>query len=87
MNQVNQSHTPKVSIGLPVYNGGEFIRAAIESILAQTFPDFELNISDNASTDETEAICRDYAAQDQRIRYVRQSTNLGAGANFKFVFE
>lgn len=76
---------PQVSIGMPVYNGEATIRKAIDSILAQTFPDFELIISDNASTDGTEAICRKYADQDTRIRYFRQTENLGAGANFEFV--
>ena len=73
-------NTPKVSIGMPVYNGAPFIREAIESLLSQTFTDFELVISDNASTDRTEAICREYAEKNQRIRYVRQSENRGATA-------
>lgn len=82
------SHTqrkPLVSIGMPVYNGAAFIREALDSLLAQTFTDFELIISDNASTDETEAICREYATKDHRIRYIRQSKNRGAAANFQFV--
>jgi len=81
------SNIPQVSIGMPVYNGAKFIHEALDSLLAQTFTDFELIISDNASTDETEAICREYAAKDSRIRYVRQSTNLGAVANFQFVLD
>ncbi len=78
---------PQVSIGMPVYNGAQFIREALDSLLAQTFTNFELIISDNASTDDTEAICRDYAVKDARIRYVRQAKNLGATANFKFVLD
>ena len=78
---------PKVSIGMPVYNGEQFIRCALDSLLEQSFPDFELIISDNASTDGTEEICREYAARDQRINYVRQPLNLGAYANFKFVLD
>lgn len=78
---------PQVSIGMPVYNGEKFIREALDSLLAQTFTDFELIISDNASTDGTEAICREYAARDPRIRYVRQSENRGAIANFQFVLD
>lgn len=77
----------KVSIGMPVYNGEEFIREALDSLLAQTFTDFELIISDNASTDRTEAICRDYAGKDSRIRYIRQSENMGASDNFQFVLD
>jgi len=78
---------PLVSIGMPVYNGAKFIREALDSLLAQTFTDFELIISDNASTDETEAICREYAAKDARIRYIRQPENRGALANFQFVLD
>lgn len=70
---------------MPVYNGEPFIREALDSLLAQTFTDFELIISDNASTDETEAICREYSSKDERIRYVRQAENLGSVANFQFV--
>lgn len=82
-----QKHIPKVSIGMPVYNGEPFIREALHSLLAQTFTDFELIISDNASTDGTEAICREYAVRDQRIRYVRQLENRGWLANFQFVLD
>lgn len=71
---------PTVSIGLPVYNGEKFLRQAIESILTQTYADFELIIGDNASTDGTEEICRGFAAQDARVRYQRNETNIG-GAN------
>jgi len=78
-----EKKTPQVSIGLPVYNGQIFIRQALDSLLTQTFSDFELIISDNASTDGTEAICREYATKDRRIRYVRQDVNRGAAANFR----
>lgn len=78
---------PRVSIGLPVYNGANFLGASIRSILAQDFGDFELIISDNASTDETEAICRELAAQDPRIRYYRNDTNVGAARNYNRVVE
>jgi glycosyltransferase involved in cell wall biosynthesis len=76
---------PRVSIGMPVYNGAQYIREALDSLLAQTFTDFELIISDNASTDNTQAICEEYARRDSRIRYVRQSENIGATSNFSFV--
>ena len=78
---------PTVSIGLPVHNGAAFLAEAIESILAQTFADFELVISDNASTDRTPEICRSYAAADGRIRYYRQETNIGAARNYNVVFQ
>jgi glycosyltransferase involved in cell wall biosynthesis len=78
---------PRVSIGLPVYNGEKYLAAAIDSLLSQTFVDFELIISDNASTDYTADICSDYASRDHRIRYVRQPHNIGLWANFNRVFE
>jgi glycosyltransferase involved in cell wall biosynthesis len=78
---------PRLSIGLPVYNGARFLPAALDSLLGQTFGDFELIVSDNASTDETEAIVRDYAQRDARIVYVRQLRNQGAARNFNYVVE
>ncbi|MEM3088782.1 MAG: glycosyltransferase [Candidatus Bathyarchaeia archaeon] len=78
---------PRVSIGMPVFNGEKYIRQALDSILAQTYQDFELIISDNASTDDTPQICRVYAAKDNRIRYYRNKRNLGATRNFNRVFE
>lgn len=80
------SVTPRVSIGMPVYNGEEFLAHAIEDVLAQTFTDFELVISDNASTDSTPAICAAYAARDARVRYYRYEENRGASWNFDNVF-
>ena len=76
------SQYPRVTIGLPVYNGERFLAQAIDSILAQTYADFKLIISDNASTDTTQEISEAYAARDPRIRYVRNEKNLGASANF-----
>jgi len=78
---------PLVSIGMPVFNGEQVIEAALDSILEQSFTDFELIISDNASVDGTERICREYEALDKRIRYLRQPTNIGSMANFKFVLD
>src|SRR5438270_1690210 len=76
----------KVAIGMPVWNGEAFLSEAIESILAQTYGDFELVISDNASTDATAEICRSYAQRDARIRYIRQEKNIGANSNYNGVF-
>jgi glycosyltransferase involved in cell wall biosynthesis len=81
------NYQPKLSIGLPVYNGEKFLQQSLDSLLNQTFGDFELIISDNASTDNTEEICRNYAAQDQRIRYYRNVTNIGCARNFNRVLE
>jgi glycosyltransferase involved in cell wall biosynthesis len=75
-----------VSLGLPVYNGDNFLLEAIDSIRSQTFEDWELIISDNASVDTTESICRSLAAEDPRVHYHRQPRNLGAGPNYNFVF-
>jgi glycosyltransferase involved in cell wall biosynthesis len=77
----------RLSIGLPVYNGERFLAQTLHCLLAQTFQDFEIIISDNASTDRTSEICRDYAQADRRVRYVRNQRNLGAIANFNRVFE
>jgi len=86
MTLYNESTTiPTVSIGMPVYNGGKYIREALDSLLKQSFSDFELIISNNASTDGTEAICCEYADWDSRIRYVLQPENLGPAANFHYV--
>lgn len=74
------------SIGLPVYNGENYLRDALESVLAQDFEDFELIIADNASTDATEAICREYAERYPFITYVRHPRNIGAAKNYNYVF-
>lgn len=79
--------SPRISIGLPVFNGENFLAETLKTLLAQTYEDFEIIISDNASTDSTESICRNFAAQDERIRYYRSSQNLGAAPNFNRVFE
>jgi glycosyltransferase involved in cell wall biosynthesis len=81
------SASPRVSIGLPVLNGERFLAGALESLLAQSFTDFELIVSDNASTDGTEDICRACADRDSRVRYSRADVNLGAAANFNRVFQ
>ena len=78
---------PRVSIGLPVYNGQNYLAAAIDSLLAQSFADFELIISDNGSTDRTPEICRQYAARDKRIRYYREAENRGLAWNFNRTFK
>jgi glycosyltransferase involved in cell wall biosynthesis len=78
---------PLVTIGMPVYNGENFIVEALDALLAQTYTDFELIICDNASTDRTGDICREYAARDERIRYYRNEMNIGASANYNLTFE
>jgi glycosyltransferase involved in cell wall biosynthesis len=75
----------RVVVGMPVFNGGPALAKALESILAQSYGEFRLIVSDNASTDETMAICTSIAASDSRVTYVRQPTNIGADANFDFV--
>lgn len=78
---------PTVSIGMPVFNGERWIAQSIDSILGQTFQDFEIIISDNASVDATDAICRSYADRDNRVRYYRNDRNRGAIVNYNAVFE
>lgn len=77
---------PRVSIGLPIYNAEKYLGEAIDSILAQTYTDFELIIADNASTDRTQAICLKYAQRDLRIRYQRNEKNMGGAPNHNLVF-
>jgi glycosyltransferase involved in cell wall biosynthesis len=76
---------PRLSIGLPVYNGESLLPAAIDALLGQSYRDFELIISDNASTDGTAEICRRYAEQDPRVRYIRQPRTIGMVANHNFL--
>jgi glycosyltransferase involved in cell wall biosynthesis len=78
---------PRVSVGMPAYNLEATVARAIESVLAQTFDDLELVVSDNGSVDGTEAICRAYAARDARIRYTRQAPAITSFDNFRFVLE
>src|SRR3954470_1776125 len=85
--QVTHHHRtpPRVTVGLPVYNGERYVADAIDSLLAQTFSDFELIVCDNASTDRTEAIVRGFAARDSRVRYCRNVENIGLYPNFNLV--
>jgi len=78
---------PRLSIGLPVYNGEKLLEEALHALLGQTYEDFELILSDNASIDGTADICRRYEKQDHRIRYIRQPRNIGAAPNHNFVFQ
>lgn len=81
-----ETKPPGVSIGMPVYNAERYLSETLECLLAQDFTDFELIISDNASTDGTEVVCRAFAARDGRIRYCRKAENVGAAANYNDVF-
>jgi glycosyltransferase involved in cell wall biosynthesis len=79
------STSPRLSIGLPVYNGESLLPDAIDALLGQSYKDFELIISDNASTDGTADICRSYVEQDSRVRYIRQPQNIGMIPNHNFL--
>ena len=81
------SDAPRLTIGLPVYNGEKYVAESLEALLGQSFTDFELIISDNASTDSTGDICRRYEKQDSRVRYFRQPRNIGLAPNHNFVVE
>jgi glycosyltransferase involved in cell wall biosynthesis len=78
---------PKISIGLPIYNGEKFLRKRIENLLSQTFTDFELIISDNASTDNSIGICKEYMNKDSRIKLYEQDHNIGQFNNYNFLLE
>jgi len=84
---VLKNESPLVSVGMPVYNEGRFIRESLDSILAQDYQNLEIIISDNGSTDETVSICREYAQLDKRVRYSRFDSNVGASKNFTSVLE
>jgi len=83
----SEPNEESISIGMPVYNGEKFLRTRLNSILNQSFSDFELIISDNTSTDDTSKICEEYAKTDKRIRYIRQQKNMGIIWNFNFVLQ
>jgi glycosyltransferase involved in cell wall biosynthesis len=74
--------TPLVSIGIPTYNGAPFLRECLDSILVQTFHDFEVNVIDDYSSDDTVSIAKDYARRDSRIKVHINSARLGLAANF-----
>ncbi len=76
-----------VSIGLPVYNRAQFLPRIFDVLLSQTYRHIEVIVSDNASDDETERICKEYALRDPRVRYIRQEENMGQLHNFRFVLE
>jgi len=86
MTTLNQcSLVSKVTIGIPVYNGERYLRKALESVALQSFTDFTVIISDNASTDATSSIGLEYAEKDNRFIYVRQASNIGMFDNFKYI--
>jgi GT2 family glycosyltransferase len=75
-----------ITVGVPVYNGERYLRETLESLLAQTFPDFLVFVGDNASDDGTEDIGREFARLDNRVRYIRHPVNLGAAENYNELF-
>ncbi|MGL4634811.1 MAG: glycosyltransferase family 2 protein [Beijerinckiaceae bacterium] len=85
------NHTPSLvpvlSVGMPVYNGARTLEKAVRSVLAQTLAEIEIVISDNGSTDDTHEICKRMAAEDPRVRFVRQPVTLSITDNFKFVLK
>lgn len=78
---------PRLSVGLPVYNGANYLAESFDALLGQSFEDFELIVSDNASTDDTAEICRHYEKQDFRVRYFRQERNVGLAPNHNFTVD
>ena len=82
-----KKNNAKVSIGLFVFNSETSIKNALNSLLSQTYTNFELIISDNASTDSTPEICKEYLQKDKRIRFYQQKKNMGPWSNAMFVLE
>jgi glycosyltransferase involved in cell wall biosynthesis len=82
-----EEQSPCVTVALPVYNGERYVAGALEALLGQTFKDFELVISDNASTDGTESICRAAADRDPRVRYIRHQVNRGLVWNHRYALD
>jgi glycosyltransferase involved in cell wall biosynthesis len=82
-----EERSPRVTVALPVYNGERYVAGALEALLGQTFEDFELVISDNASTDATGAVCRAAAGRDPRVRYIRHQVNRGLVWNHRYALE
>ena len=78
---------PLVSVALPVYNGADYVRDCIDSVLAQTYANLELVIADAGSTDETEQICRGYAERDERLKYGRAPGYRGVSENYQAALE
>ena len=85
MTDAEQRPAPAVTVGMPVYNDAAFLRQSLDSVLAQTFTDFRLVISDDASTDGSDEICRQYATRDPRVTFIRQPENLGISRNMEFL--
>jgi glycosyltransferase involved in cell wall biosynthesis len=85
--QYRLESVPKVSVGMPAYNSADWIEESVGGLLAQTFTDFELIISDNASTDDTYAICERLAGRDPRIRLLHNERNIGANRNYHAVLD
>ena len=87
LNRTTTTSLPLVSIGIPTYNGANKIEKALNSILNQNYPNIEIVISDNGSTDNTEEVVREYAERDHRIKYFKQPQNKGLSFNFEFVLQ
>jgi glycosyltransferase involved in cell wall biosynthesis len=87
MTRKSLSSTPRVTLAMPVYNGQNFLHKSIESILTQSFTDFELIVSDNASSDSTCEIVESYQRMDNRIRLLKNTRNIGAAANYNLGYQ
>ena len=79
---MSNNFQPRVSIGMPIYNEGKHLEEALTSILSQTYSNIELIIVDNCSDDQSNLICKKFIEADNRIRYIKNKHNIGAGNNF-----
>lgn len=84
--KITRNASPAATIGIPVYNGENYLEEAISSALRQTFDDLEVLVCDNASTDRTPEIVKDLAVSDARVTYLRNETNIGAARNYNRVW-
>ena len=84
---MNQTNKPLVSIGLPVFNGEDFLESSIDTLLSQSYKNIEVIVCDNASTDNTQVIVERYCSKDARVKYYRHEKNLGAALNYNSTFD
>ena len=82
---MNKLESTIITVGIPTFNSEDVLSKAIESVLDQTFKNFQLIISDNASTDSTSTICMEYAKKDHRVKYIKQEKNIFLWPNFHFL--
>ena len=84
---MEENVNPSISIGMPLYNGEDFLKERLKSIISQSYSNFILIISDNGSTDKSQEICKEMSKKDKRIIYLRHEENKGPYWNFDYVLK